>query len=751
MAMEEILGVDDSDVNNADDVSPLLMLPMEIILMVLLRADFVSIMRLKVVCRKINALITKNRSRLARQFVDKVKIKDNSLVVTRGPPDRGRTRPTSDELKELNYSAGERFLTRYDFRVLESADIRKVKFDYCNIDEDVAREWCRYLADNEVMSDSVSFYFCHMSTNSVSSMIYVLTPLDIDISCDPSYPHLSAHALASNNVCFLEANTLSLLNTDINGEDIIRAKPGFLICRGERSNITCSQLRNLLADWFEGNRTIREYIIECSEEIVLNELIRDLPIREIRPNHSGNMRKKSLNVEDIGCLTTRTRYIILFLGSACISSIASNMVVLNFTLICMGREFNETNPIDLENRGPYDYTQSEKSILMWAVAVGTLTAAWPFHWFYQKYGARYVFFTAGLISTVSTAVMPFTAGYSWLAFIVARFFQGVSFGADFAAIGLIVVHWASLKQHGLFISLLSSFSQISVIFTMPIAGELCVSSFGWPSVYYVHAAVSGVLFAAWLFYYRNTPAKHPAMTEIELEKIQRGKGEVKEKEDTPIKAIMTNHIMWSVWLSAFGELMMSQFIVMYGPTYLKEVLGFRVAETGYFVAIPRALHLAFKIISGIASDRIQFLSEKVKMRIFNTIALMVSGSFFCVLGFLPRDLANYALASLLIIECSTGFICGGFYKCATLVARQHSHFVLSQIQFIKCLSLFIEPLLVFLICKHNSLTEWRVVFLFHGVLLIVGNIIFCYFATDKPAAFTIRETKESAEEKSFSA
>ncbi|KIH63465.1 hypothetical protein ANCDUO_06233 [Ancylostoma duodenale] len=95
------------------------------------------------------------------------------------------------------------------------------------------------------------------------------------------------------------------------------------------------------------------------------------------------------------------------------------------------------------------------------------------------------------------------------------------------------------------------------------------------------------------------------MTEIELEKIQRGKGEVKEKEPTPIKAIMMNHIMWSVWLSAFGELMMSQFIVMYGPTYLNEVLGFRVAHTGYFVAIPRALHLAFKIISGLASDRIQ--------------------------------------------------------------------------------------------------------------------------------------------------
>lgn len=86
-------------------------------------------------------------------------------------------------------------------------------------------------------------------------------------------------------------------------------------------------------------------------------------------------------------------------GSACISSIASNMVVLNFTLICMGSEFNnvsrseklfmgdiskpsdlQTNSNDMENRGPYDYSQSEKSYLMWAVAVGTLVAAWPFHW-----------------------------------------------------------------------------------------------------------------------------------------------------------------------------------------------------------------------------------------------------------------------------------------------------------------------------------------------------------------------------------
>lgn len=388
-------------------------------------------------------------------------------------------------------------------------------------------------------------------------------------------------------------------------------------------------------------------------------------------------------------------------------------------------------------RGTYDYTNKERSYLNWAVAVGTFFAAWPFHLLYEKYGARNVFFVAGVISTVSTALVPVVSAISFWAFLGLRVCQGIAFGADFAAIGLITVHWASLKQHGFFISLLTSFSQISVMFTMPVAGELCESSFGWQSAYYVHAVLSGTLFIAWFCFFRNDPAKHSLMTDIELEKIHRGKGDhIKQHEETPVRAIMTNPVMWAVWLSAFGELMMSQFIVMYGPQYLGEVLGFKVSHTGYFVAIPRFLHLLFKIISGIASDRIKFLSEKAKMIIFNTIALWISGFFFFVLGFVDKEFASYALAVLLIIECSTGFICGGFYKCATLAARQHAHFVLSQIQFIKCLSLFIEPLLIFVICQHNTIGEWRIVFILHGALLVIGNFIFFFFATDKPQDFT---------------
>lgn len=57
------------------------------------------------------------------------------------------------------------------------------------------------------------------------------------------------------------------------------------------------------------------------------------------------------------------------------------------------------------------------------------------------------------------------------------------------------------------------------------------------------------------------------------------------------------------------------------------------------------------------------------MIIANTIALMVSGVLFLGLGFLSREVAYYALTLLMAIELTTGLVCAGFYKCATLVAR----------------------------------------------------------------------------------
>ena len=81
--------------------------------------------------------------------------------------------------------------------------------------------------------------------------------------------------------------------------------------------------------------------------------------------------------------------------------------------------------------------------------------------------------------------------------------------------------------------------------------QLCESSFGWRSAFYVHAAISGTLFCVWFYYYRNTPLKHSGMTDIELEKIHRNKGSVKEKEPVPVKVISNNFMARCIVITFF--------------------------------------------------------------------------------------------------------------------------------------------------------------------------------------------------------
>jgi hypothetical protein len=62
---------------------------------------------------------------------------------------------------------------------------------------------------------------------------------------------------------------------------------------------------------------------------------------------------------------------------------------------------------------------------MWAVAFGSMFGTFPFSMLYTRFGARLVLFAAGLISILSTALIPLAAtqfGFG-IMFLAIRFLQ----------------------------------------------------------------------------------------------------------------------------------------------------------------------------------------------------------------------------------------------------------------------------------------------------------------------------------------
>uniref|UniRef100_A0AC34RMG2 Major facilitator superfamily (MFS) profile domain-containing protein n=1 Tax=Panagrolaimus sp. JU765 TaxID=591449 RepID=A0AC34RMG2_9BILA len=311
-------------------------------------------------------------------------------------------------------------------------------------------------------------------------------------------------------------------------------------------------------------------------------------------------------------------------------------------------------------------------MLMWAVAVGSIIGTFPFNSLYNHFGARYVFFTAGIVSAMATIMIPTAASWGFGYFLAFRFIQGLVYSADFAALGVICVRWASLKQSAIFISILTCFSPFSVAITNPVSGFLCESKWGWPSVYYSHGIACLIVFILWIISYTDEPATHKAVSGIELEKIHRGKTEAHKTRDSyvPYWQICKNPVILAVWLNSLTDLVSGIFLLTYTPTYLKSVLHYDVEHTGWLGALPGVSHIPIKLFCGFLSDGIKTVSERKKLMIFNSIALIVPAIMYIGLGFVPKEYPIVAVALFTGINGFIGANCGGFYKCGILVSRQ---------------------------------------------------------------------------------
>ena len=156
---------------------------------------------------------------------------------------------------------------------------------------------------------------------------------------------------------------------------------------------------------------------------------------------------------------------------------------------------------------------------------------------------------------------------------------------------------------------------------MFISGELCTSSLGWESVYYLHGMVSIILFTLFILYHRNKPNSHPMVRRTELGKVMFGKGSIysgpgkqKVSKKVPYAAMYKDPAIWAILVAAFGNFMGTQLSLQFMPTYINKVLFLPIAQTGMASAISPVIMFFIKLLAGQSSDRIKFISDPMKLR-----------------------------------------------------------------------------------------------------------------------------------------
>ncbi|PAV77298.1 hypothetical protein WR25_04126 [Diploscapter pachys] len=429
-----------------------------------------------------------------------------------------------------------------------------------------------------------------------------------------------------------------------------------------------------------------------------------------KPKDIAKRRKSSESSNSSDEESSWTRYIILASTLLCQASLMANINAFNFTILCMpGTSHLDEETLSM-NQTMYvtGFTRSDKTLIYSAVAIGSLLAVVPISLLISKSGCRKVFFACGLLSAIATCCIPFVATDNLMLFLVMRFLQGAAFASCMPTAGAATASWAPIIQHGLFISTFTTFPILGSVIAMPVSGILCTSPLGWKAVYFLLTGITLFVFGVWVILFRDYPEDHKLVNKSELLRISHGKNlsdcsKSDEKDPVP-----------------YGRIVLTP-----------SILGVCFAA-----GLPVFLQLLVKIFGGLSSDLLRCMSETTKLRIFNTISMWVSGAFLLSLAFVNQGEGLYGMILITLATMLQGFNGAGFNKCATLVSRQHSHFVLAIIQFLWCIAMLISPIMITALLPTGSASEWHVVFIVHTAILFLCNEVFCCLATAKPAPWT---------------
>ncbi|KAI1713865.1 major facilitator superfamily domain-containing protein [Ditylenchus destructor] len=470
-----------------------------------------------------------------------------------------------------------------------------------------------------------------------------------------------------------------------------------------------------------------------------------------------------------------TRYIVLLICTVSLTLLVSNSLALNFTVICMRKQplvsnsepeydgsqrisrsvdandfgatknySNEsllTVPLDEKSAENSMFSLSEQAALFSATAVGSFIGTLPITYLTSNFGVRRMFTGYGLLSALATLLTPLSTVIGFWTVFAMRVIQGFGIATSFVAMGAVSAAWSPLKTSGMYVAWISCHLQFGPMFTMPIAGELCESKWGWESVYYLQGVLTIIVFALFYYFYRDSPRFQRNVSEKELTKIEAGKAGIKtEKSDketkkVPYVAMLRDRVVWGIIISSAAAQLGFQLFQQYGPTYLNKVLGMNVEKTGISAALPFALSCIVKMLAGPLSDYVP-MSDKGRVILFASVSQYAMAACFAALAILPASQITLLQVCFTGATVFSGLNCVGVVKCIQLAARDLSHVIYAWNTLLYSFIVLLMPLFVSLVAPENTMEQWGRIYVAVSILVIAATTLFNFTAEVEPRHWT---------------
>lgn len=163
---------------------------------------------------------------------------------------------------------------------------------------------------------------------------------------------------------------------------------------------------------------------------------------------------------------------------------------------------------------------------------------------------------------------------------------------------------------------------------------------GWESIFYVFGAAAVVWSIIWFIVVKDDPSKDKWMSKSEkkfiLESLKNQNGQ-KNVIKVPWKAIFSSSPIYAIACAHFAYNYGYYTLLTQLPMYMRKILKFDLAQSGFVSALPYVVQTILTFVSGLAAD--WFLVKKLLTvtqvrKYFNNTALLCQMGFLLITTFL---------------------------------------------------------------------------------------------------------------------
>lgn len=334
-------------------------------------------------------------------------------------------------------------------------------------------------------------------------------------------------------------------------------------------------------------------------------------------------------------------------------------------------------------------------------------------WVGDRFGPRRTLFWCGVVWALATILTGFITGL--LTLVLARVLLGFGEGATFPTATRAMQDWTPAGQRGLAQGLTHSFARLGNAATPPLIAALMVAV-TWRGSFVLLGLVSLLWVLVWVFYFRNDPKDHPAITEAELLRLPMRRTQAAVEKRVPWRPLLRR--MWPVTLTYFCYGWCLWLYLNWLPLFFKNSYNMDIKKSAIFASGVFFAGVIGDSVGGVLSDAILARTGNVR---FARLSVCVAGFVGAFLSLLPilfyRDLTVAALCL------SGGFffaeiVIGPIWSVPMDIAPQYSGTAAGLMNSGSALAAIVSPLLAGYLIDVTG--NWYLPFLLTMVVLAIG-------------------------------